>query len=184
MKLANELPKQAKLHCFFPFLKRFVQTFHYLGSTEDLQSTTLIKKGKEKTRHHLFQKWTEHCLTEFSSDPTLVDFQQWLELATKIYDKVSPESNQRTTSSQAPTYVNSNNLQTNQYKSQLSVSINNASPKNSRKHWNFAPQQKQPSTSQNVPNKTAKTKQSCDKCKQEQSIAQCPECQLCSAGDQ
>ena len=97
---------------------------------------------------------TEHCLTELSSDPTLVDFQQWLELQAQIYDKVSRESNQRTISSQASKFVNSNNLQTKPYKSNLPLSVNNASAENSRKHWNFAPQQKQPSTSQNVPNKT------------------------------
>ena len=74
---------------FSSFLKRLVQAFQYLGFTADLQSTTLIKKAKEKTPHHLVLKWTEHCLTELSSDPTLVDFQQWLELQAQIYDKVS-----------------------------------------------------------------------------------------------
>ena len=160
---------------FSSFLKRPVQAFQYLGFTADLQSTTLIKKAKEKTPHHLVLKWTEHCLTELSSDPTLVDFQQWLELQAQIYDKVSRESNQRTISSQASKFVSSNNLQTKPYKSQLPLSVNNASAENRRKHWNFAPQQKQPSTSQNVPNKTFNTKRSCEKCKQEHSIATCPE---------
>ena len=92
---------------FSSFLKRLVQAFQYLGFTADLQSTTLIKKAKEKTPHHLVLKWTEHCLTELSSDPTLVDFQQWLEIQAQIYDKVSRESNQRTISSQASKFVNS-----------------------------------------------------------------------------
>ena len=160
-----------------------MQAFQYLGFTADLQSTTLIKKAKEKTPHHLVLKWTEHCLTELSSDPTLVDFQQWLELQAQIYNKVSRESNQRTNSSQASKFVNSNNLQTKPYKSNLPLSVKNASAENSRKHWNFAPQQKQPSNSQNVPNKTFNTKRSCEKCKQEHSIATCPEYQLCSPGD-
>ena len=38
---------------FSSFLKRLVQAFQYLGFTADLQSTTLIKKAKEKTPHHL-----------------------------------------------------------------------------------------------------------------------------------
>ena len=80
-------------------------------------------------------------------------------------------------------FVNLNNLQTKPYKSNLLLSVNNASAENSRKHWNFAPQQKQLSTSQNVPNKTFNTKRSCEKCKQEHSIATCPEYQLCSPGD-
>ena len=145
-KLANENPKQAKLHCLFLFLKRLVQAFQYLGFTADL--------------------WTEHCLTELCSDPTLVDFQQSLELQAQIYDKLSQESNQRTISSQASKFVNSNNLQTKQYNSNLPVAIKNASAENSRKHCNFAPRQKQMSTSQNDPNKTFNTKRSCEKCKQ------------------
>ena len=63
---------------------------------------------------------------------------QRLELQAQIYDKVSRESNQRTISSQASKFVNSNNLQTKQYNSNLSVSITSASPENSGKHRNFA----------------------------------------------
>ena len=118
---------------FSSFLKRLVQAFQYLGFTADLQSTTLIKKVKEKTPHHLVLKWTEHCLTDLSSDPTLVDFQQWLELQAQIYDKVSRESNQRTISSRASKFVNSNNLQTKPNNSNLAVS-DNASAENSKKH--------------------------------------------------
>ena len=182
--LQNSVSGKAKdFIVFSSFLIRIVQAFQYLGFTADLQSTTLIKKAKEKTQHHLVLKWTEHCLTELSSDPTLVDFQQWLELQAQIYDKVSRESNQRTISSQDSKFVNSNNLQTKLYNSNLPMSVNSASADNSRKHWNFAPQQKQPSTSQNVPKKTFNTKRSVEKCKQEHSIATCPEYQLGSPGD-
>ena len=168
---------------FSSILKRLVQAFQYLGFTADHHSTTIIKKAKEKTPHHLVLKWTEHCLTELSSDPTLVDFQQWLELQAQIYDNVSRESNQRTISSQASKFVNSNNLQTKPNNSNLPLSVNKASTENSRKHWNFAPQQKEPSFSQNVQNITFSTKRSCEKCKQEHSITTCPEYQLCSPGD-
>ena len=168
---------------FSSFLKRLVQAFQYLGCTADLQSTTLIKKAKEKTPHQFVLKWTEHFLTERSSDPTLVNFQQRLELQAQIYDKASRESNQRTISSQASKFLNSDNLQTKPYNTNLPLSVNKASAENSRKHWNFASQQKQPSTSQNVPNKTFNTKRSFEKCKHEHSIATCPEYLLCSAGD-
>ena len=96
---------------------------------------------------------------------------------------MSRESNQRTISSQTSKFVILNNLQTKPYKSNLPLSVNNASVENSRKHWNFAPQKKQPPTSQNVSNKTFNTKRSCEKCKQEHSIATCPEYQLCSPGE-
>ena len=112
-----------------------------------------------------------------------MDSQQWLMLQAQIYDKVSRESNQRTINSQASKFVNSNNLPTKPYNSNLSVSVNNAKAENSKKHWSFAPQQKQPSTSQNVPNKTFNTNRSCEKRKHEHSIATCPENQLCSTGD-
>ena len=67
-----------------PFLKRLAQAFQFLGCTADLQSTTLIKKAKEKTPHHLVLKRTEHFFAELSSDPTLEEFQQWLELQAEI----------------------------------------------------------------------------------------------------
>ena len=118
---------------FSSFLKRLVQAFQYLGFTADLQSTTLIKKAKEKTPHYFVLKWSEHCPTTLSSDPTLVGFQQWLELQVQIYDKVSRESNQRTISSQASKFVNSNNLQTKPYNSNLQLSVNNASAENNKK---------------------------------------------------
>ena len=51
---------------FSSFLKRLMQAFQYLGFTADLQSTTLIKKAKKKTPHHLVLKWREHCLTVLS----------------------------------------------------------------------------------------------------------------------
>ena len=72
MSFQNKL----KFFAFSTFVKQFLQAFQYLGFTADLQSTTLIKKAKEKTPHHLFLKWTESCLTEPSSDLTLVDFDQ------------------------------------------------------------------------------------------------------------
>ena len=83
---------------FSSFLKRLLQAFHYLGCTAYLQSIALIK---EKKKQHFVLKWIEHRLTELSSDPTLVDFQQWLELQAQICENVGRESNQRTISSQA-----------------------------------------------------------------------------------
>ena len=44
--------KQSSI-AFSSFLKQLVQAFQYLGFRADLQSTTLIKKAKEKTPHIL-----------------------------------------------------------------------------------------------------------------------------------
>ena len=83
------------LIAFSSFLKRLVQAFQYLGFIADLQSTTLLKKANEKVPHNLIIKWTEHCLAEFHSDPSLAEFQQWLELQAQVYDKVNRENPMR-----------------------------------------------------------------------------------------
>ena len=84
----NHQNKQSFI-AFSSFLRRLDQAFQYLGFIADLQSTTLLKKAKEKVPHKLILKWTENCLTEFSSDPSLADFQRWLELEAQVFDKVS-----------------------------------------------------------------------------------------------
>ena len=49
---------------FSSFLKRLVQAFQNLGFEADLQSSTLLRKAKEKIPHNLLLKWTEYTLTE------------------------------------------------------------------------------------------------------------------------
>ena len=66
--------KKQSFVAFSSFLKRLVQALQYIGFIADLQSTTLLKKAKEKVPHNLILKWTEHCLTEFRSDPSLEEF--------------------------------------------------------------------------------------------------------------
>ena len=84
----NHQNKQSFI-AFSSFLKRLARAFQYLGFIADLQSTTLLKKAKEKVPQNFILKWTAHCLTEFRSDPSLAEFQQWLELQAKIYDKIN-----------------------------------------------------------------------------------------------
>ena len=108
-----------------------------------LQQTCSLQHSlrQPQRKHHTICSEMERTLfTELNSDPTFVDIQHWLELYAQIYDKVSRESNQRAISCRASKFVKAKNLQTKQYNSNLSVSINNASPENSRKHRNFAPQ--------------------------------------------
>ena len=74
---------------FSNFLKRLVQTFEYLGFQADLQSSTLLKKAKEKVPYNILLKWTEHRLTTTAEPASLRSFQQLLELHAQIYDTIN-----------------------------------------------------------------------------------------------
>ena len=77
---------------FSSFLKRLVQAFQNLGFQADLQSSTLLRKAKEKIPHNLLLKWTEYTLTENVTTTTLVEFQKWLDVQARVYDKVNQEN--------------------------------------------------------------------------------------------
>ena len=77
---------------FALFLKRLVQAFQYLGYTADLQSSTLMKKAKEKVPHNILLKWTEYTVTSVETPATVVEFQKWLEVQAHVYDKINRET--------------------------------------------------------------------------------------------
>ena len=76
---------------FSNFLKRLVQTFEYLGFQADVQSSTLLKKAKEKVPYNILLKWTEHRLTTTAEPASLRSSQQFLELHAQIYDTINRE---------------------------------------------------------------------------------------------
>ena len=76
---------------FSNFLRRLVQTFEYLGFQADLQSSTLLKKAKEKVPYNILLKLTEHRLTITAEPASLRSFQQFLELDAQIYDTINRE---------------------------------------------------------------------------------------------
>ena len=76
---------------FSNFLKRFDQTLKYLGFQADLQSSTLLKKAKEKVPYKILLNWTEHSLTTTAEPASLRSFQQFLELHAQIYDTINRE---------------------------------------------------------------------------------------------
>ena len=49
------------------------------------------KKANKKVPQKLILRWTDHFLTEFHSDSSHAEFQQWLELHAQVYDKVDGE---------------------------------------------------------------------------------------------
>ena len=71
-----------------------------------------MTKAKEKVPHNLILKWTAQCLTEFHSDPSLAEFQQWLELQAQVYDKVNRENLMRNAFPNSKKFGNTN-LNTN-----------------------------------------------------------------------
>ena len=92
---------------FSTFLKQLIQTFHNLHFTAHLHSSTVLTLAKEKLPHHLLLKWTEHTVRNNMSTPTLLDFQQWLDIQAKVLETLEPASdnsndNERSSSTAAP----------------------------------------------------------------------------------
>ena len=87
-KPTNEYNRQ-NFEAFALFLKRLVQTFQYLGYTADLQSSTVMKKAKEKVPHKILLNSTEHTVTSIETPTTLVEFQKWLEVQAHVYGKIN-----------------------------------------------------------------------------------------------
>ena len=77
---------------FASFLKCLVQAFEYLGFKADLQSSTLMKKAKEKIPLNILIKWTEYTITSIGNKPTVSDFRKWLEVQAQVYDKINREN--------------------------------------------------------------------------------------------
>ena len=73
LKSTNDYNKQ-NFVAFVSFLKRLVQALQYLGYTADLQSSTLMKKAKEKVPHNILLKWTEHTVASIETPATSVEF--------------------------------------------------------------------------------------------------------------
>ena len=55
-----------------------------------LQSSTVFTVAKEKLHHNLLLKWTEHTVKNNIHAPTLLHFQQWLEIQAKVLEAVDP----------------------------------------------------------------------------------------------
>ena len=92
---------------FSTFLKQLIQTFHNLHFTADLHSSTVLTLAKEKLPHHLLLKWTEHTVRNNMSTPTLLDFQQWLDIQAKVLETLEPacdrsNDNESSSSTTAP----------------------------------------------------------------------------------
>ena len=105
----NDKSKQNFLS-FASFLRRLLQVFNYLGLKADLQSSTLMKKAKDKFLYNILLKWTDYTIISLGSQPTLSDFKKWLEVQEQIHDKIKRESVHKPFNSLNTCRQNKNNI--------------------------------------------------------------------------
>ena len=95
--MASQSLEQAKFYCLFVLFEKTCSGIPIPWFYRRPSINNAIEKPKKKVPRNLILKWTEHCLIEFRSDPSLAEFQQWLELQSQIYDKVNWENPMRNT---------------------------------------------------------------------------------------
>ena len=183
-KSTNDYNKQ-NFVAFALFLKRLVQAFQYLGYTADIQSSTLMKKAKEKVPHNILLKWTDYTVTSIETPATLVEFQKWLEVQAHVYDKINRETFQQ------------NNLRRNNFNSSGKMNNSDSHQQNLSTQSSGFPAQptnrnqstavsssgspKPPRAPPFPPLKNAnQTRRSCEKCRGNHILATCPDYQKCS----
>ena len=182
----NDYNKQSFVS-FASFPKRLVQAFEYLGFKADLQSSTLMKKAKEKIPHNILIKWTEYTITSIGNQPTFSEFQKWLEVQSQVCDKTNRENahkpfNNWNTFGQNSSSIsrinnNNDNRNSNAMNQFPNISQNNWKP-NSLHSSRPANQHGQPPF---PPRKDAdQSNKSCEKCKGSHILATCPEYQKCA----
>ena len=160
-------------NAFMSLLKWVVQAFQYLGFIADLQSTTLLKKPK-KVPQKLILEWTEHCLTEFYSHPSLAEFQQWLELQAHAYDKVNRENPMRNTFPNSKMFGNSNWNANTAYRNNTTQPLISLVVNQERNQKHQLQENLRPQSTISSP-KSFNSNKSCEKCKTNHGIAAWPE---------
>ena len=182
----NDYNKQNYIS-FASFLKRLVQAFEYSGFKADLQSSTLIKKAKEKIPRNFLIKWTEYTIRTIGNKPTVSDFQKWLEVQAQVYDKNNRENVNRLFNNWNSSGQNNNNIsRINNNNDNRNSNAMNQFSNNSQNNWKQnslhssrpANQHGQPPF---LPRKDAdQSNKSCEKCKGSQILATCPEYHKCA----
>ena len=171
---------------FASFLKRLVQAFDYLGFKADLQSSTLIKKAKEKIPHNILINWREHTITSIGNPPTLFEFQKWLEVQAQVYDKNNRENvhkpfNNLNTFGQNNNNISRININNDNRNSNAINQFSDNSPNNWKQnslHSSRPANQhgQPPFPPRKDPDQSNKY---CEKCKGSHILATCPEYQKC-----
>ena len=155
-----------------------MQVFQYVGYTADLQSSTFMKKAKEKVPHNILLKWTEYTVTSIETPATLVETQKWLEVQAHVYDKINRETLQQ------------NNFRRNNFNSSGNMNNSDSHERNLSTQSSGFPAQptnrnQSTTMSSSAPpfpslNNANQPKRSCEKCRGNQVLATCPDYQKCS----
>ena len=146
-----------------------------------------MKKAKEKIPHNILIEWTEHIITSIGNQPTLSDFQKWLEVQAQVCDKINRENvhkpfNNWNTFGQNSNSISriNNNIDNRNINAmnQFSNNLSNNWKKNSLHSSRIANQHGQPPF---PPRKDAnQSNKYCEKCKGGHTLAICPDYQKCS----
>ena len=183
-KSTNDYNKQNYV-AFALFLKRLLQAFQYLGYTADLQSSTLMKKAKEKVPHNILLKWTEYTVTSIETPATLVEFQKWLEVQAHVYDKINRETFQqndfRRNNFNSSGNMNNSDSHERSLSTQSSGFLAQPTNRNQSTTISSSGTPKPPSAPPFPPlNNANQPKSSCEKCRGNHILATCPDYQKCS----
>ena len=179
-RLSNDYNKE-NFVSFASFLKRLMQASENLGFKADLQSSTLMKKAEEKIPHNFLIKWTEYTITSIGNQPTVSDFQKWLEVQAHVYNKINRENvhkpfNNWNTFGQSNNNIsrinNNNDNRNSNAMNQFSDNSQNNWKQNSLHSIRPANQHGQPPFP--LRKDADQSNKSCDKCKGSHIIATCP----------
>ncbi|XP_075247137.1 uncharacterized protein LOC142340448 [Convolutriloba macropyga] len=162
-----------------------LQAFQYLGYTADLQSSTLMKKAKEKVPHNILLKWTEYTVTSIETPATLVEFQKWLEVQAHVYDKINRETfqqnNFRRHNFNSPGNMNNRDSHERNLSTQRSGFPAQPTNRNQSTTISSSGTPKPPRAPPFPPlNNANQPKRSCEKCRGNHILATCPDYQTCS----
>ena len=182
----NDYNKQSFVS-FASLLKRLVQAFEYLGFKADLQSSTLMKKAKEKIPHNILIKWTEYTITSIGNQSTVSDFQKWLEVQAQVYDKINRENVHKPFNNWNTFGQNSNSIsRINNNNDNRNSNAMNQFSNNSQNNWKpNSLHSSRPANQHGQPpfpprNDADQSNKSCEKCKGSHILATCPEYQKCA----
>ena len=128
-------------------------------------------------------KWTEYTMTSIVNQPTLSEFQKWLEVQARVYDKINRENVHKPFINLNTFGQNNNDISTinNNNNDDRNSNAMNQFPNNSQNNWKQnslhssrpANQHGQPPF---PPRKDAdQSNKYCEKCKESHIVATCPE---------
>ena len=146
-----------------------------------------MKKAKEKVPHNILIKWTEHTITSIGNQPTLSEFQNWLEVQSKVYDKINrenahkPFNNLNTFSQNNNSISRINNINDIRNSNAMNQIFNNSANTRKQNSWHSSRPANQHGQPPCPPRKGAdQSNKSCEKCSGSHLLVTCPEYQTCS----